>query len=376
MDASIQNKINALLDAKSLYPELPRKSRAVRERELIEWYYSYNEVNQVYNLYGLDTEDAPSCDDYLDRGIFGRRRYLFNSDFRPLAYPDESKYSYSYAIFGRDKFAFDAFLSWALDKNDNYLPLAGAIMGGRWFIKGIRGIVEESFDSFVTFLDSYNHKKLVFKTAFGAGAHGVKVVQIDDGFVLDGNGRYSYNQFFYNLAKPNINWIVQDYLVQHKDMARLNESSVNTMRLVTFNTGSRVVLAPQVAVRIGKPGSTVDNECFYSHVDDKGIISDDAFSYFEMLRLPAHCKGWKIPYYKEAQELVKRLHILLPGLFTIGWDVAIGETGPVIIEANDGWEPFLNQTKRGNGMRELWRRMEAERIDYLGYEPCEPSERD
>lgn len=366
--------IEEVLDAPSLYPELPRKSRAVREADLLEWQEKYCEVNATYNLYGLDLEGAPPCEDYLDRGIFGRRRYLFNSDFRPLAYPDESRYSYSYAVLGRDKLAFDAFLEWALGSRRKN-PVVGALLGGRWFTKEEDGFTESGNEGFCSLLLRHEGGKLVFKTAFGAGAHGVRVVTLKAGRVLCGDSALSPSEFFDELARSNMNWAVQEYLVQHADMARLNGSSVNTMRMVTFNTGTRVVLAPQVALRIGRPGSQVDNESYYTYVDSSGRIDGDAFSFFDMARRPVPLAGSVVPHFERAQKLVVRLHGLLPGLFTIGWDVAIAEDGPAIIEANDGWEPFLSQTRRGAGMRALWDEMETERIGNQGYEPCEASQR-
>jgi hypothetical protein len=36
--------------------------------------------------------------------------------------------------------------------------------------------------------------------------------------------------------------------------------------------------------------------------------------------------------------MVKRLHEYLPQIYSIGWDVAIGTDGPIIVEGNDDWD--------------------------------------
>jgi histone deacetylase complex regulatory component SIN3 len=53
--------------------------------------------------------------------------------------------------------------------------------------------------------------------------------------------------------------------------------------------------------------------------------------------------GYKIPFLQQAIEQAKNLHSFLPGVHSIGWDIAIGENGPIIIEGNDNWEISLVQ---------------------------------
>jgi hypothetical protein len=49
-------------------------------------------------------------------------------------------------------------------------------------------------------------------------------------------------------------------------------------------------------------------------------------------------EGYAIPYFREAVEMVMRMHEALPGIHSIGCDVAISPDGPIIIEGNDDWE--------------------------------------
>lgn len=54
-------------------------------------------------------------------------------------------------------------------------------------------------------------------------------------------------------------------------------------------------------------------------------------------------KDYKIPYIKESIVLAKKFHSYFPDIHSIGWDIAITENGPCIIEGNDNWEISLQQ---------------------------------
>ena len=59
--------------------------------------------------------------------------------------------------------------------------------------------------------------------------------------------------------------------------------------------------------------------------------------------------GWKIPFYEDAVELIKKAHRLFPLLQTIGWDVAITEDGPVLVEGNHDWDIEMLQVVHQKG---------------------------
>ena len=65
-------------------------------------------------------------------------------------------------------------------------------------------------------------------------------------------------------------------------------------------------------------------------IDDAGAIFDKhPLTGFEFNKIK------KIPYVKESFEMVKEAALLIPEIRYIGWDVAITEDGPVVIEANE-----------------------------------------
>jgi hypothetical protein len=64
-------------------------------------------------------------------------------------------------------------------------------------------------------------------------------------------------------------------------------------------------------------------------------------------------KDFKIPYYEDAVKLVCQAHTFFYNVRSIGWDVAISELGPVIIEGNDNWEITSIQAIYGGKKKEL-----------------------
>ena len=75
----------------------------------------------------------------------------------------------------------------------------------------------------------------------------------------------------------------QRFIEQHPTMKLFNDTSVNTMRIVTFNTGKRVVMAT-TALRFGNPGSLADNSDMgglFTAIHDDGTVANNMFSFIE-----------------------------------------------------------------------------------------------
>jgi hypothetical protein len=48
-------------------------------------------------------------------------------------------------------------------------------------------------------------------------------------------------------------------------------------------------------------------------------------------------ENYSIPFLQQAEDLVLKAARLVPTLRLIGWDIAIGESGPVLIEGNSNY---------------------------------------
>lgn len=190
-------------------------------------------------------------------------------------------------------------------------------------------------------LNSSNYSE--FKEFFKAN-NSIIVKPIDD---EGGNGVekfvYSDNMnckdLFDELVSNN-QLLIEECIKQHKDMNTLYDKSVNTMRMFTFfKNGESYFL--QAVLKIGN-GGVVDNFSsggMYTYVSSDGDVYVDAIdrndNIYTVHPISNHkIVGFKVPMFNEAVELVKECAKVIPEVAYVGWDVAISENGPVIVEGN------------------------------------------
>ncbi|MBR5018600.1 MAG: hypothetical protein IKX53_03060 [Bacteroidales bacterium] len=154
------------------------------------------------------------------------------------------------------------------------------------------------------------------------------------------------------------NYIVQERVIQHERLAALCPTSVNTLRMFTVMDREGRVISFCPILRIGRMGSLVDNwakggisvgvDTKSGTLMDRGSLKPGKGTVvFEHPDTHIRLEGYEIPFYREAEEMVIRLHGQMYRNHSIGWDVAISPQGPVIIEGNDRWEISLLQAAHG-----------------------------
>lgn len=203
----------------------------------------------------------------------------------------------------------------------------------------------------------------IIKPVLDHAGHGIQGLEVKNG-ITNING-WTVEQLFDHYGN---NFQIQERLKQHEKMNLLNDTSVNTLRIVTYRSGMDILLIYSV-VRIGKKGSVVDNQCaggISTVIGEDGKLGGMAFGGFTAVGVGKTdsgvlLDGFEIPSYQKAVETVKRLHYQLPFFNLIGWDVAIDEEGdPVVIEWNAS--TGLSQSAYGPGfgkyteriLKELW----------------------
>lgn len=135
--------------------------------------------------------------------------------------------------------------------------------------------------------------------------------------------------------------IIEDCVVQHPEMARLNESSVNTVRIATL-LGEKEQGIVYAFLRIGN-GKVVDNvDCggMAARVDLqsgelKTVAADKqghVFTEHPISGVPII--GFQLPGFEEAKQLCLEAMRVVPQLRYVAWDVALTPRGPRLIEGN------------------------------------------
>lgn len=154
----------------------------------------------------------------------------------------------------------------------------------------------------------------------------------------------------YHKLKKYQEGVVEEYVVQHPDVSAISPYAVNTMRIVTMSSNSFAVTdsgekmdVAYVALRIGGADAVVDN--FHSGgmvacVDkNTGEVVTDAVDmeghvYKVHPATEKTIRGFKVPFFQESLSMVSEAIEKNQIEGYLGWDIAITENGPVLIEVN------------------------------------------
>jgi len=135
-------------------------------------------------------------------------------------------------------------------------------------------------------------------------------------------------------------FLLEEFLTQDPEMARLCPTSVNTLRIVTFRDGDEV----RTLVRVLKMGNGGDVDNFsgggmYTILDDEGVARHPAFDEFGGVfsvhpLTGASILGFQVPQWEAVGRLADSLAREVPEIPYVGWDIAITPEGPVVVEGN------------------------------------------
>lgn len=187
----------------------------------------------------------------------------------------------------------------------------------------------EDFENFTAELD-----EIIAKPIADSCGHNV--------FKISKNKFSSIRAMYDYILKTN-SVLVEEYVIQNKTIASLHPSSINTLRIVTLRADDGKNHILYAFIRIGNEGRVVDNinsGGMAAPIDlESGIINNIAFdkniNYYEFHPITGtKIVGLQIPMWKEAKNLVLEAAELIPQIRYIGWDVALTESAPILIEAN------------------------------------------
>lgn len=310
----------------SYYPEKEHKTRFRIFCDFISHIIRYGVLDISYFELGLDV-CGNSYDNYLSYHQFMIRRDRLN-----MAGP------YNYVCLLRNKSLFTTLCdAWNIPSVKDLAIIRNGV------------IYNAGNTSFVSILKEHCH--LFIKPTDSKKGMDIHKLDYEAGKIFL-NGEMCTEESvekFINDITAQSDFIVQERLVQHPYISAIYSLSINTVRIVTvnnlksFNSDDVYVLGGEL--RIGANGNFTDNIsaggvkvgididgklCRYGYFSSKygtkTTVHPDTGTVFE---------GYYVPFYKEALDLCKRAHSLMKEIHLIGWDIAITEKGPVLIEGND-----------------------------------------
>ncbi|NLF02411.1 MAG: hypothetical protein GX601_15685 [Anaerolineales bacterium] len=161
--------------------------------------------------------------------------------------------------------------------------------------------------------------------------------------------------------------LLEEPIRQHDALSALCPSSVNTVRITTLCLDGSVEILSAV-LRIGS-GAFVDNlgaGGIAAPVDETcGTVIGPAVA--KDVREDRHVRhpltgaailGFSIPFWPQVLRLVTDAARIVPDVHTVGWDVAVGANGPLLVEGNDNWDKTLAQLPSGKGLMPILCKLE------------------
>ena len=137
--------------------------------------------------------------------------------------------------------------------------------------------------------------------------------------------------------------IIEEVLINHEKLQYFNETSLNTIRIVTVNNNGKPDVLTAV-LRVGAKGSYVDNMCqggSSARIDLETGKLDSPFYAYKTKRCnntnDFNAVGYQIPMWEEVKRLVVNAAKVIPQIGIVSWDVAITPDEPVLVEENESF---------------------------------------
>lgn len=211
---------------------------------------------------------------------------------------------------------------------------------------------EDNYQQFLDFLNT--HEVFMSKPYDGLAGQEVEKVYRKD--IADPRAYFEsciQNRYF-----------LDELVIQHPDMNVLCASSVNTMRVMTFNDNGKPEIL-WIGLRVGNGVNAVDNfhaDGMVVTVDQQtgrlvgnGVNTERTFTHHPASGV--QFDGFQIPCFEEAKALALKAALESDKILVVGWDVAISENGPLIIEGNRRPGFVLPQMADGRGCKDLMRKV-------------------
>lgn len=232
------------------------------------------------------------------------------------------------------------------------------------------GTIIKGQSQWVDYFERLAPRKIAIKPCLGVYGRGFKIVERQARRWRCTSGIFYHSCELYQcLAKdPDFDrFIFQEWVGNHDNFAQVSKTeALQTARIVTLMNRER---SPQIiwaTFKIAKGDNITDN---FEGGKSGNLIARLDISTGRVLAVVGVRNGvlesithgdytgvsfldFTVPLWKEAKELALQAATRFWPIRTIGWDIAITENGPVVIEGNQCWDPSVNLFKQSHILRE------------------------
>lgn len=208
-------------------------------------------------------------------------------------------------------------------------------------------------EDFVKFMEG--ETKIVYKPVNGAKGESIYIFDVKD---------FNSLSELYKKIKSLPNAILETWIVQHHELDRIYPHSVNCIRIKTvLDKDICHILEAKISFGHNSEIANDSINSLFSKIDVKtGKIITDACNYpgevFETHpETGVKFNGIQIPFWKETLEMIDKASKVMYQVKYVGWDIAITEDGPILIEGNNdpGYTGFqYPMFTQGHGGKDLY----------------------
>ena len=189
---------------------------------------------------------------------------------------------------------------------------------------------EKDYENFKSFIKDF--KEVIVKPINQSCGVGISKIKVPK----------TYKKLYEKLINDNTP-LIEEVAIQHREIAKLHPTSINTIRAVTIRNKYNVSSIVAAFIRIGTENRVVDNFnnggiCCPIDIKTGKIsapaVDKDGKVYDTHPTTNIKLVGYQIPMWNEIKEFVIKVSAVYPNIRYVGWDVCVGEKKPSLIEAN------------------------------------------
>jgi len=352
----IKTYTSCALQHKDLKNTAPTKSWAMlrilkrsEKKNCKSWLRIYLESNKLARYWNCFPEP------YFRFGMFIKG--FGNLELMKTFIPQGAYYKYSkdkdsrYQVLIDDKILFHEIMQ----KNNLPVPDRFFVFQNNVFRREGHRITDQEVDGIIS---SINDSRIFIKKYMGGAGSGVTVaVRKDNGFYTIEGVRLSATMI--RDTYQDSNYIFEKQIIQEKILNQFNPDTVNTIRILTYK--NKPISA---AIRFGGKGDFCDNISkggVAVNIDlETGELGEYGMRMYDIKKYYVHpdshiaFHGVSVPKWRTVLDVVYKTLEVMPYYNSVGFDIAVTDNGPVIIEINTGAGINLSQMGKKKGLAEFF----------------------
>lgn len=331
-----------------------------------------------YFLYFLLKSDYKS----VIQGINCAKKYqhpislLFDALFSSLQYGTSLDDYFSLRFYNKSKIQRKSFATtsymYVFHKTLNDKRFKSKIDDKSQFRKYFRMFsgISELFDikdqqKLIKWLNENNLEQFVIKDPLGTIGKKVHFLAYNpqNHIFLDKNITHTLGGLF-NSFSINGQLYVEPRIKQHHLIQKLAPTALNTIRIITIVRKDNLVDIIAAAFRVSVNSKTDNFSCgnlaaavdissgvVITHGTKRLAACSESYEFHPVSE--QKILGFQIPHWEKVKIMVKEAALVFPKVRTVGWDVAILEEKPIIIEGNPSWNKGAPQIPLDKGIKPI-----------------------